>query len=150
MTDGLLYTGISLDMLFMCALFKAARADLKRREIPDLYALLISVLGAAAAIVSASIVDRVLGLALAFPLIIPGLLGHMGGGDYKLLLAAGFYMGLSQSLSAMLLSLPAIFGAAVYLLAGKKTLKNVRIPLAPLIAFGCTGCIVAKWIIFLC
>jgi len=146
MVNCLLYTGIFMDILFLGALFGAARADIKRREIPNLIAIIISLLGAAATIVSASIVDHLLGLALALPLVIPGLLGHLDGGDYKLLLGTGLYLGLTQSLLAVLLSTPAVIALAVYLLAKKKTLKGIRIPLAPLIAFGCIGSVIFKWI----
>lgn len=135
-----------MDILFLAALFEAARVDLRRREIPNLVAIIIAVLGAAATIVSASIVEHLLGLALALPLVIPGLLGHLGGGDYKLLLGIGLYLGFTQSLLASVLSVPVTICLAVYYIITKKTLKNVRIPLAPLIAFGCIGSVILKWI----
>lgn len=146
MVNCLLYTGIFMDILFLAALFEAARVDLRRREIPNLIAIIIAVLGVAATIVSASIVEHLLGLALALPLVIPGLFGHMGGGDYKLLIGTGLYLGLSQSILAVVLSIPATVCVAAYLLITKKTLKSVRIPLAPLIAFGCIGSVILKWI----
>lgn len=147
MINWLLCADIFMDMIFLGVLFGAARADLKRREIPNHIAIIIAVLGAAATIVNASIIDHLLGLALALPLLIPGLLGHMGGGDFKLLLGTGLYLGISQSLLAVILSTPVTFFTAIYLLARKKTLKDIRIPLAPLIAFGCTGSVLLKWII---
>lgn len=150
MAKWLFFAGIFMDFLFLIALFGAARADLKKREIPNLFSIIVAVLGVVATILSSSIVDHLLGLAFALPLIIPGLLGHMGGGDYKLLLGTGLYLGLSQSLLAVVSSLPATMGVAIYLLIKKKTLKNIRIPLAPLIAFGCVGSVIIKWGLLIC
>lgn len=149
MINWLLCADIFMDMIFLGALFGAARADLKRREIPNLPAIIIAVLGATVTILSTSIVDHLLGLALALPLIIPGLMGHMGGGDFKLLLATGLHLGLSQSLLAVILSVPATICVAIYLLARKKTLNNIRIPLAPLIACSCAEAVLFKWILYM-
>lgn len=145
-----MYVSIVMDVFFFYSLFWAALMDIKKREIPNAAAIIIAVLGAAAAILSESMADHLLGLAIAVPLIIPGLLGHMGGGDYKLLLGTGLYLGLTQSLLAVVLSIPAVIGVAIYLLAKKKTLKNFRIPLAPLIAVGCMGSVIIKWRLLVC
>jgi len=137
-----------MDVFFFYSLSWAALTDIKKREIPNVTAIIIAVIGAVAAILSESAIDHLLGLAIAVLLIIPGLLGHMGGGDYKLLLGTGLYLGLTQSLLAFVLSVPATVCVAVYLLVKKKTLRNIRIPLAPLIAFGCVGSVIVKWAAF--
>jgi len=144
----MLYVSIVIDAFFFYSLSWAAWTDMKKREIPNATAIIIAVLGAVAAILSGAVTDHILGLVAAVPLIIPGLLGHMGGGDYKLMLGTGLYLGLTQSIVALVVSVPATIGVAVYLLAKKRTLKNVRIPLAPLIAFGCIGSVIFKWIVF--
>lgn len=136
---------IVMDVFFFYSLSWAALTDIKKREIPNATAIIIAILGAVAAVLSESMVEHLLGLAIALPLIIPGLLGHMGGGDYKLLLGTGLYLGLTQSLLAFVLSVPATACIAIYLLAKKKTLRDIRIPLAPLIAFGCVGSVIVKW-----
>jgi len=147
MANWLLYVSIVMDALFLGAHIWAALIDFRKREIPNVTVIIIVVLGVIAAIISVSAADHILGLAIVLPLIIPGLLGHMGGGDYKLLLGTGLYLGLTQSLIAVVLSVPATLCIAVYLLAKKKTLKNIRVPLAPIIAFGCVGSVIVKWII---
>ncbi len=148
--ENMLFVSIIMDAFFFYSLFWAALTDIKKREIPNVTAIIIAALGAVAAVLSESVIEHLLGLAIAVPLVIPGLLGHMGGGDYKLLLGTGLYLGLTKSLLAVVLSVPATICVVVYLLAKKKTLKNVRIPLAPLIAFGCMGSVIIKWGLLVC
>lgn len=149
MANWLLYVSIVMDALFFGAHGWAALTDFKKRQIPNATVITVAVLGAIAAILSTSIADHLLGLAIAIPLIIPGLTGHMGGGDYKLLLGTGLYLGLTQSLIAVVLSVPATLCVAVYILIKEKTLKHVRIPLAPLITVGCLGSLIFKWTTFI-
>ena len=139
-----------MDTLFICALLWAALTDIKKREIPSAISIIVALLGVTGAVLSViqglPIINRLLGLMLAILSIIPGLKGHMGGGDFKLLLGTGLYLGLSQSVIAIVMSVPAILCLATYYLLKKNKLKGIRIPLAPLIVIGCLGSVGLKWI----
>ncbi len=95
--ENILFVSIVMDAFFFYSLFWAALTDIKKREIPNVTAIIIAALGAVAAVLSESVTEHLLGLAIAVPLVIPGLLGHMGGGDYKLLLGTDYTLDLQKA-----------------------------------------------------
>ena len=150
MNNWFFYVSILLDALFICTLLWVALTDIKKREIYNVTSVIVALLGIAGAILSViqelPIIDHLLGLILATLSIIPGLKGVMGGGDFKLLLGTGLYLGLVQSVIAIVMSAPAVLCLSAYYLLKEKTLKSIRIPLAPLIGIGCLGSVGLKWI----
>jgi Flp pilus assembly protein protease CpaA len=139
-----------LDALFLCVLSRAAWTDIKKREISNTMAASVFGLGVAMTVLAVSqnesIMDHILGLIIVIPLIVLGCIGRMGGGDYKFLLGTGLYLGLTQSLIAIIMIAPATLCLAIYYLIKYKTIRT-KIPLAPLIGLGCMGCVALKWIL---
>jgi len=149
MNEWPLYASISMDVLFLCALFLASWTDIKKREIPNAVVIVIAVLGIASTVFckvqGISAKEHIYGMVMAMPLIIPGLLGYMGGGDYKLIMATGLYLGLTHGITAIILSCPVIIGVGLWHLVKNKTMK-IKIPLAPVIGIGSLATVILRWL----
>lgn len=126
---------------FFVALLLAASAwDIRKREIPGAIPLLIVATG----LMFEFSPVRPVGVLAALPLFIAGIAreGSIGGGDVKLMAAAGTVLGLS----AGLFSLCAGLLAAVVFHLGRRIAARIRkqprtgpaaLPLAPFLSLGC-------------
>lgn len=148
MTDWILVSILG-DIGVFILLVLAASSDFDKREIPDWISVLVATFGvlliAIKLIIGVPVIEHVWGLVIALPLIILGLAGKLGGGDYKLLLALGLYMGIYYGLTAVVLITPVIICLAVYYLIRHKSL-NIKLPLAPLILAGFVLVSALKWL----
>lgn len=122
---------------FFTVLLAAASAwDIRKRIIPDTLCLCIALTG---------LFDfdtmRLLGILAAVPFLIAAFLfGGMGGGDIKLMAAAGLVLGLQKSIPAIIAGLTAmlVFHAFCFIyqkLRGRDAPKAY--PLTPFLSLGC-------------
>ncbi|MCL1879138.1 MAG: A24 family peptidase [Actinomycetia bacterium] len=136
---------IALALLVLLVLAIVSYKDAKTSEIPDALSLALLVLGVVALIVvpEISLRDRMVGLvAVACPLLLVSLIrkGSIGGGDIKLMAAAGFLLGWQ---SVLLAAAVGILGAAAYaiaLIVRKQAKGDHKFPFGP---FLCVGIAVA-------
>ena len=133
MPDNLASVQAVFFALLLCA---ASVFDLRRRIIPDTLNLAI----AASALLCFSPV-RLWGLFIALPFLLAAVLwGGIGGGDIKLMAAAGLFLGWQNTLLAMFFGI--VFGGmyGIYLLAAKKAGKKDHFAFGP---FLCAGIVIA-------
>lgn len=123
-------------VLFVALLFSASFCDVKKRIIPDTVSLLIFLTG----FLNFEPV-RLLGILAALPLFFAALFwGGVGGGDVKLMAAAGFVLGLQRGMAALCLGLAALLlYYAVYIIVQKLRGRKCQraFPLAPFLSVGC-------------
>ena len=101
-----------------------------------MFILILAVI--ALALEPSSIPSRILGaLIISVPFWILSRLNAMGGGDVKIMCAAGFYLGAPLVLTAFVLSSFIGAIAALYLMICKKDRKS-EIPFGPFLAIGLT------------
>ena len=130
--------------LFLLLLVACACADINAGIVPDLAVILIAVLGVIQFIVVEGftvpgLISRLIGLVcISVPMLVVSLLmkGAFGGGDIKLMAAAGLYLGWRLTLAGAFIGLfiSGLYG--IYLLIFKKAGKKSTIKLAPFLAFG--------------
>ena len=130
--------------LFLLLLVACACADINAGIVPDLAVILIAVLGVIQFIVVEGftvpgLISRLIGLVcISVPMLVVSLLmkGAFGGGDIKLMAAAGLYLGWRLTLAGAFIGLfiSGLYG--IYLLIIKKAGKKSTIKLAPFLAFG--------------
>lgn len=141
--------GILTDAFFIALLTWCACTDIWKRIIPNLAIVLLLCLGgvhlALAAMNSGAWWPYPAGLLLSIPFFIAWLKSGMGGGDVKLVVAIGFYLGLWCTFLAFALMLPVFAVLYVILKCRHQTTKH-RIPLAPVIAIGSVGVVVAGYL----
>jgi len=122
--------------LFIILLLTASVFDIKKRIIPDTVCLLIALTG----LIGFEPV-KLFGILTALPLLLAALVwGGMGGGDIKLMAAAGLVLGFHKSMAAMVMGLIVllVFHAICFLvqkLRGRDA-PNAY-PLAPFLSLGC-------------
>ena len=130
--------------LFLLLLVACACADINQGIVPDLLIVLIAVLGVSnftvvEGVTAQGIINRLIAaVCVSVPMLILALLikGAFGGGDIKLVSAAGLYLGLSLVITGSLIGflLSGIYG--IYLILFKKAKAKSRIKLAPFLAYG--------------
>lgn len=130
--------------LFLILLVACASADINKGIVPDLLIILIAVLGVinftvVEGVTAQGIINRLIAaVCVSVPMLILALLikGAFGGGDIKLVAAAGIYLGLSLVITGALIGflLSGLYG--IYLLLFKKAKAKSRIKLAPFLAYG--------------
>ena len=130
---------IVCELLFLTVLFGAAVSDWNERRIPDRYPALLLIPGLLAVFTDTwQQMSLLQAVSSAFPLFLSALLvkGAFGGGDIKLMAAAGFCLGTSRGILGLFLGLLAggIYGLAMT--AVKKRKKKETIPLGPFLALG--------------
>ena len=130
--------------LFLLLLVACASADINKGIVPDLLIILIAVLG----VISFTVVEGftaqgfinhlIAAVSVSVPMLVLALIikGAFGGGDIKLVAAAGLYLGLSLVIAGALMAflLSGLYG--IYLLLFKKAKAKSRIKLAPFLAYG--------------
>lgn len=129
--------------LFFALLLTASVIDIKKRIIPDSICIVIALTGL---IYFAPV--QLLGLLTALPFLMAAMIcGGMGGGDIKLMAAAGFVLGIGGGIAATVTGLTAmLLFYAIY-----KTITKARgrecskaFPLAPFLSIGCMAAYILK------
>lgn len=142
--------GILMDAFFVAMLVWCAYMDIKTRTISNLSIILLLCLGLAHLLLTllTGAVWWVYpeGLALSAPFFASWLKGHMGGGDVKLLMGIGLYLGLIHTLLAFVLMLPLLGALAIHSWRKARTLRR-PIPFAPVLAFGAAGIIIISYLL---
>ena len=130
--------------LFLLLLVACAVSDINAGIVPDLIVLLIAVLGIVKYFVTEPIslqtaLQHLIGaVCISVPMLIVALLkkGAFGGGDIKLMAAAGLYLGWKYALAGVVIGLfmAGIYG--LYLILRKKAGLKSKLKLAPFLAYG--------------
>lgn len=138
-------------------LMDIAFIDADTMEIPNGLVIALAVPAIAAAFLAPQIgiVERAIGIAaISVPMLLITLAikGAFGGGDIKLMAAAGFLLGWKLSLLAMFFALITGGAYGVYLLAAKKKGKKDHFAFGPFLASGCAfslliGQVILDWYI---
>ena len=130
--------------IFLLLLVACAAADINAGIVPDLIVLLIAVLGIAKFFVTepltlpAALPHLTGAVCISVPMLVIALLvkGGFGGGDIKLMAAAGLYLGWKGALAGIAVGL---FGAGlygIYLLVIKKAGLKAKLHIAPFLSYG--------------
>lgn len=129
---------------FLILLSAAAAADINKRIVPDLVVIIIAVTGIINLCVNgislSAVIDSLLGaICLSLPMLIASLIIRkaFGGGDIKLIAAAGIYLGLSRTLAAGVIAFLIAGIYSIALLAFKKCGVKETVTFAPYLALGC-------------
>lgn len=132
---------VALFFLFLAA---AGASDINKGIVPDLVSILIAVLAIVKFIVNgitlAGALDCLEGaVCLALPMLVVTLIvkGAFGGGDIKLMAAAGLYLGLDKTLIAGLITFLIAGCYGIIILIVKKKSARSKMRFAPFIALGC-------------
>lgn len=121
--------------LFISLLFAASLWDIQKRIIPDTICVFIALTGL-------FIFEplKLFGVFAAVPFLLAALIWDgMGGGDIKLMAAAGLVLGLQESMAAIIMGLTAMLVFhAIYTLIQRLCGRNVpkAYPLAPFLSLG--------------
>ena len=131
----------ALFLIFMAA---CAAADINKGIVPDMLVVLIAVLGIirffTGSINTQSLISCLCGaLVLSVPMLIAALIvkNGFGGGDIKMMAAAGLFLGLDKTIIAGLIAFLTAGIYGVYLLFTKKRGAGEKVKLAPYLAIGC-------------
>ncbi len=148
---GLTFNSV-LVCLFACILITLSFIDLDTQEIPDRFHVFIVGLAILNFFVEPtfSFSDKLLGaLVISLPmLVIAALTGGFGGGDIKLLVAVGLFMGVGSTIVSFFLG--AFFGAlyGIYLMIFKKAKGKTAFSFGPFLSMGIfIGCLYGQEII---
>ena len=141
MNSHLTYLRLLLDLLVIAVLAIISYRDFKTNEIPDIFNLSLLVLGVAAALLNPmpSLINRLIGLvAVSLPLLAVSLLmkNAIGGGDIKLMAAAGFLLGWQSVLLAAAIGITLAGAYAIWLLATKKAGPKEVFAFGPALCLG--------------
>ena len=129
-------------LLFVALLTAASICDIRKREIPDIFHVLIVATG----LIPPFSPVCLMGILAALPLLVPNIVkeGSIGGGDVKLMAAAGSFLGLSASLFSLFAGLLCAvlfhFGRWVIAKIRKReqlAMAETALPLAPFLSLGC-------------
>lgn len=135
-----------LQLIFLVVLLVVSYQDIKKMEIKDGCHAVIVLLAAAAMFLDRNpeIISRLLGaLCVSVPMLALTLLfsGAFGGGDIKLLAAAGLFLGWEDTVIAAVLSVFAAGAYALYLLVIKRADRGCRFPFGPFLCAGMAAAI---------
>lgn len=130
--------------LFLLFLAACAAADINKGIVPDLMVILIALLALVkfftGIINLQSLISCILGsLVMSVPMFIAALIlkNSFGGGDIKMMAAAGLFLGLDKTIIAGLIAFFLAGCYGVYLLFTKKRSAKEKVKLAPYLALGC-------------
>ena len=143
---------ILMDAFFIALLIWCAYTDIRTRTVPNPAIVLLLGLGLAHTVLIGLSGSAwwlyPTGVVLVVPFFIVWLRGGMGAGDVKLIMGIGLYLGVVSTLSAFALMVPVLIGLIVRSWLKAKTLKSA-IPLAPLLALGASGVVLASYIVMI-
>lgn len=129
--------------LFFALLLAASVTDIKKRIIPDSVCIAVALTG----LIGFRSV-QLLGILTALPFLIAAVLcGGMGGGDIKLMAAAGFVLGIGGGIAATVIGLASmlLFYAAYRIIAKLRERECPKaFPLAPFLSTGCMAACILK------
>jgi leader peptidase (prepilin peptidase) / N-methyltransferase len=130
---------IILDILFLILIVICSITDIKKRIVPNLCIILLLILGIIKTVVNISIGYpwwfNLIGIVYSIPFFIAWHNNKMGAGDVKLIIVICLYLGIINSLIALILTLICLLVWAIY--AKEKNIDTKKcIPLAPFIAVG--------------
>ena len=130
--------------LFLIFLAACAAADINKGIVPDMMCVLIAVLAIIRLIMNRittqSLFSCICGaLVMSLPMLIAALIirNGFGGGDIKMMAAAGLFLGLDKTIIAGLIAFFIAGFYGVYLLFTKKRGAREKVKLAPYLALGC-------------
>ena len=128
-----------LDVIFLCILAMCSITDLKKRIIPNYAAACLFLLGLLQITVllvsGESILPNILAVAVSLFGLIAWRCGKIGGGDIKLLLGIGLYLGIwRMAISCIGMALPCLIFLLWQLI---RKYRPERVPLAPFLLIGC-------------
>lgn len=138
-----LYFGFNLQaltvFLFYAVMTVITFIDIDTMEIPPVLNVCIFFIGVLSiwTVGGISIVDRIIGmLVISAPLYVLALFGGFGGGDVKLMFAAGFFLGWKATVAGFFIGI--IIGAvyAVYLLIKKLKGMKAEVAFGPFLCLG--------------
>ena len=137
-----------LMICFIILLVLISWRDFKTQEIPNGYVLAVAFLGVAAMLFTnnVTLAERLLGgICISVPLILINLLrpNAFGGGDIKLMAAAGFYLGWQLTLFSFFIAVLTAGVYAIWLLLTKKKAANAHFAFGPFLCFGMLLAVVA-------
>jgi len=129
-----------LTFVVLACLITAGFIDAEHKLLPDRFAVIIFAMGIINVFVSGEgYLSHIIGLfAVSVPFFLIALLtGGMGGGDVKLMAAAGLFLGWKNAVLAVIIGSVVGAAVAVVLLAKKKAGRKSEIPFGPFLALGC-------------
>lgn len=137
------FYGIHISALFVflviCDLAVITMVDADTQEIPPQLNLILLLLGVVSiwALPGPTIVERIIGLfAISVPMFILMLFNGFGGGDVKMMFAAGMLLGWKGNLAAFFIGVIVGGVYAVFLLATKKKGRKEHFAFGPFLAVG--------------
>jgi len=134
--------GILMDAFFVAVLLWCSYTDLKSRTVSNLSVAMFLCLGlvnTVFVIISGSTWwVYPAGMLLGIPFFIAWIKGGMGGGDVKLIMGIGLYLGLTNTLVSFALMLPVLIVCMIRSWRKNGTIESA-IPFAPVIALGAGG-----------
>lgn len=130
--------------IFLLLLTACACADINAGIVPDLLVIVIAVLGTVHLLLMEGfsvdgLISRLIGaVCISVPMLLISLMikGAFGGGDIKLMAAAGLYLGWRLTLAGAFLGLFMSGFYGIFLLVLKKADRRSKIKLAPFLAVG--------------
>ena len=128
--------------IFIGLLYVISRIDAETQEIPDglVAALAILALISVPCFNGPTLLQRLIGAAAAsVPLLLITLMisGAFGGGDIKLMAAAGFFLGWKSALFALFAAIITGGAYGIWLLASKRAGRKDHFAFGPYLGFGC-------------
>ena len=130
--------------MFLIFLVACAAADINKGIVPDMMCVLIAVLALirffTSPVTTQSLISCLCGaVVLSVPMLIAALVirNGFGGGDIKMMAAAGLFLGLDKTIIAGLIAFLIAGFYGVYLLFTKKRGAKEKVKLAPYLALGC-------------
>lgn len=140
---------VVLAVIYISILVAVALQDRKTRKIPDRLALSLGFCGLFSIpfFMEITMMERVEGvfsvslLLLAITFLVPG---SFGGGDIKLMMAAGIFLGVKRNIEAFVIALLLAGIYCTFLLVIKQIERKSKIAFAP---FLCSGIVVEVWIL---
>lgn len=133
-----------LTALFLLGLVACASGDINKGIVPDLVPLFIAVLGIINIIfvegisVQNLIIHLIGAVCISVPMLVISILikGAFGGGDIKLMAAAGLFLGWKYVAAGAFIGMFISGGYGIYLIIFKKAGKKAKVKLAPFLAYG--------------
>ncbi len=133
-----------LTAIFLIVLAACAAADINKGIVPDMLAILIAVLAIVRILTNEftiqNFINYIGGAAvLSVPMLVVALIikNGFGGGDIKMMAAAGLFLGLENTIIAGFISFLIAGSYGLFILFTKKGETKSKIRLAPFLAVGC-------------